>query len=419
MAAWLAMAEAEPGGLTRPPPPEEDDVESTGSQSGPREGVRGKVAAPAVGGNLFLTCLRLRFEERGSWTQALQPAFASAEAGNTGQPAEAAEPVLADITTANECSESRIGPASERGSWRERAGLPPRGSTRALLRRLLLRRPQQHGTAEARHPVRAAWPPAFGIASEALRLSPGLEDSDGSPGAQHTLWQRARPYLVARCQGSSEMGGVVITAAPLRPLPSPQRCQANSSSVVLPAVRRAYYYELEVVENLPGRARSLSLGFFWRPELLPGGLPSAASQLPRSVIVGGEPSRALLCGKTLCEVGGWRPALRLAAGSTLGVLLEVRSEVACCGSSTRVAAAPALLRLVIFQDGAVCAELRTEVSADGDAERVELHAALKPRKLSAGPYAVVDIGGGVRSVRLRAAVGPPARAVSRSRAAAV
>uniref|UniRef100_A0A7S4SEK6 Uncharacterized protein n=1 Tax=Alexandrium monilatum TaxID=311494 RepID=A0A7S4SEK6_9DINO len=333
---------------------------------------RQELQEPREDGDLFLTCLRLRFEERGSWTQALaSPADGARDATppppRPGSPyvsprREAAEEALPPDRDTPPLASPPASPPEARRSWREWAGLPPKGSTRALARRLL--KGESWRSSQA-----AALRPAFGRAGRGLELLP----AEGGGGWEHLA-------VAARKDGAKDHT-LALTSAPL--LPAEPKCGSD-------CVLQTFYFELEVLGTSPGTARTCSLGFAWMPP--EGALPAVASEMPQALIVGGEPLRAHLGGKDLGKVAGWRPAVHIVEGSVVGALLEVRA------AAGPLPDAPATsLRLLVLQDGEVRAEVRAALGGVDWAPSSE-HT----------PHGVVDVAGNVRRVRLRPAVPPPA-----------
>lgn len=171
-----------------------------------------------------------------------------------------------------------------------------------------------------------------------------------------------------------------------------------------------YYFEFDVLEVSEKRTnRTLSLGFAWmlpqgileeqgagdsseaaaaRPSLkraasswVPtGALPESASQLPRSFVVGGDLPKALLGGREVGKVQGWRPLLDVVAGTVLGALLEVDD---------------AILRIKVMQDG------RERCCIEGP-----LPDEWRWPNLVA-PNGVVDVCGKITQVALRQGASPP------------
>jgi len=350
---------------------------------------------PRTSGNLFLTCLRLRFEERGSWSKALEsPAggnsgcfghggerestpppprpgspYASPAEGVADEVAEPAELPAAFTAPASppQRDSQPLGSAEVRLSWREWMGLSPWGSTRAYARRLLKGESRRAGSAAL----------AFGRAGLGVELLP----------AEEGHWE---PLVVAARKERAKDHALALTAAPLTPRP------ASETGCCEDGVRR-YYFELEVLETSRGTAQTCSLGFAWAPPS-EGPLPPVLGELPRTLSVGGEPLRARLCGRDLGKVAGWRPAVHLQEGSVVGALLEVRAPTTGTSPSE-----PILLRMLVLQDGEARAELHAKLAAEdgaGWAASPEL-----------APHGAVDIAGNVRRVRLHRGAAPPPRKV--------
>lgn len=338
----------------------------------------------ASGGNLFLTCLRLRFQERGSWTKALT------------RPDEDDDVMHEQSSDVQRRDLEPVGGTSEAGSGStsppacSSPSRPP-GATRRLLRRILAKHDEQatngYGSpsgSPARRSRRLSWrcPLAFGAASDGLQLESGVEGK---------LFTRRRVDTV-RLTNTGQRG-VAMTAGPLR------KCANTSSSLsgAFPPAMCACYFEIEVLETNPGATSTLSLGFAW-PDLSNMELePQALVHLPHSFAMGGELPKAHFGGVELDRPIAWRPILHLRPGSVCGALLETWPD------STALAAQ---LRLSIFQDGVVQTEALVagaQVSLLSEAAACTVAAATE----GLSPHGLVEIAGSVVAVRLRTDVTDP------------
>lgn len=348
-----------------------------------------EAASPAVaerreasGGNLFLTCLRLRFQERGSWTKALT----RPDEDDDVMQEQSSELQRRDLEPVG--GTSAAGSASTSPSACSSPSRPP-GATRRLLRRFLARHDEQatdgYGSpsgSPARCSRRLSWlcPLAFGAASDGLQLEPSAEGK---------LFSRRRIDTVRLAHTGQR--GVAMTSGFLR------KCASTSSSLGFPAATCAYYFEIEVLETSTGATSTLSLGFAW-PELSNMELePQALVHLPHSFAMGGELPKAHFGGVELDRPIAWRPILHLRPGSVCGALLETWPD------SDALAAQ---LRLSIFQDGVVQTEAfvaGAQVSSLSEAAACTLAAATN----GLPPHGLVEITGSVVAVRLRTNVTYP------------
>uniref|UniRef100_A0A7S1A613 Uncharacterized protein n=1 Tax=Noctiluca scintillans TaxID=2966 RepID=A0A7S1A613_NOCSC len=296
------------------------------------------------GGNLFLTVLRLRFEERGSWSKALEtPEIKAIEEVEEFQ--EEVEDF--DVETASMIERRR--------TWKEYSGrrhgsdafVPgdiARGLRRAYLRNKRL-------TKEASR--------VFRVVGSRLRLI--ADESKADEGLLNVVERTlANP--------NDLLNGVAITAAALA---------SRSPKTKTPALRRFYFeFQVENIEN--GLLDTLELGFVWSPPTREEDLPEAAHMLPRSLVVGGDMPRAYLDGHDMGKVNGWRPLVHVTRNSRIGALLEVQGPR---GSE------PGSLMFRVYQDDDARAEMRWE-----------------PQTFDGGhlkaPHGVVDVKGCVRQVRL-------------------
>lgn len=330
------------------------------------------------GGNLFLTCLRLRFEERGSWTAALT----RPDEDDDVSPEQSSEAQRHDLETV-EGTSAAVSESTSSSACRSPSRTP--GATRRFLRRILAGHDEQatngYGTpsgSPVRRSRRPNWlcPLAFGAASCGLQLESGTEGK---------LFSRRRADT-ARLTHTGQRG-VAITAGPLR------KCAGTSSSLSrgFPPAKRAYYFEVEVLETNPGATSTLSLGFNW-PDLLKMELETQALvDLHYSFAMGGELPKAHFGGVELDRPIGWRPILHLRPGSVCGALLETWPDSASLAAQ---------LRLSIFQDGVVQTEVLiagAEVSLLSEAAACTVATATK----GLAPHGLVEVAGSVIAVRLR------------------
>lgn len=372
-------------------------------------------------GNIYLTCLRLRFEERGSWSKALaRPSSADA-------PREQTEPLADESELAmGQTLSEQMGSASP--SWRERAGLPPPGSTRAMLKRWLVRRhtfspestppgsqdasPPTPSTPSSPLPNTASWRwlkgrPAFGWAGANISLASSDAAAEGA----------SQVPDIANRDAGTDLKGVVLTALPLPNLSSAFGRRPSALDVASPTraglgsvLLGSFYFEIAVLDVVPYRTRTLSLGFCWDfSEALV--LPDMARDLPRSLIAGGDlPVEVRLGGRSLCKLVSWRPIVHVVQDSIVGALLEVWSS----GPSASRAESAAL-RLVLVQDDEVREIIVVKPDTLDPAEAQSLAAWTLATKLgrrcAVAPHGVVDVCGGVRSLRLLRTGSPPSVAL--------
>eukprot|EP00435_Cladocopium_sp_Y103_P010477 s1104_g2.t1 len=128
-----------------------------------------------------------------------------------------------------------------------------------------------------------------------------------------------------------------------------------------------FYFEVLVDALSEKRTnRTLALGFVWqlpqalllgpetgrkRPAALwapDGQMPEQALQLPRSLVLGGDPPKAYLAGKEVAKLS-WRPLLEVTLKNVLGVLLEMTADH---------------LSISIFQDGDLKCTVEAPVPED-------------------------------------------------------
>lgn len=185
-------------------------------------------------------------------------------------------------------------------------------------------------------------------------------------------------------------------------LNSPSIAEVTSPSrPQLPPLRRAFFFEVEVLEVQLGKTQTLSLGFAWKPPDA-AHLPENIVDFPRAISVGSEPPRSRVSGLDEGEVPGWRPAIHVMTGAVLCAFLEIRAHN---GSSV-----PALLRLLVFQDGVLRTDIRRELPASAsECCWPRRHTSSSEPRLTSSmvlsrhrPFGIVDVAGGVRSVQLRA-----------------
>jgi len=367
-------------------------------------------------GNLFLTCLRLRFEERGSWSQAIADPSSISDAGSdrcagAGEGGEGGEGEAAAAAGAEKRFEDlgwkqdpdepqEDASPNSKASWRARVGLPPRGATRQFLRRHVKRlsgkfRPElQFCTSRAFDGSRRLRCANFGRAGARVELI-GDDEGDLVIASQQT----ASPVLT---------DALAITAQRLWPTVLVHSDAGARTSV------QQHFFELEVLELVRGTARSLSLGFSWADDAEEGTdeetslsmppLVGAAGLLPHAFVVGGELPRAHLCGKCLEADIAWRPIIHLTEGSHVGVMLELApAPPAASGEDLErwldeaaMASEAAELRLSVWQDGVRRAEVLGRLSW-ADEGRLLHRVLADPTR---GVRGVVDLCGSVRRVRL-------------------
>lgn len=314
---------------------------------------------PQENGNLFLTCLRLRFEERGSWSKALAEPHEQVD-----------EDSVCDTPTVDEAQElaSPSGMLEEVSSWRERVGFAPRGSTRALLQKLLFRRGS--GACGQDAPLEVEQDVSSGLAFESVGRNLVTSVASIGDGSMELEGQVSRrPGAGNHC--------VAVTVEPLAAI--------AGMSGDFAGFTRSYYFEFEILDmNSSPTTQGLSLGFAWPPFREISGkltLPEFASKLPRSFILGGEPPRAHLGGRIVGHPPSWRPLIHTREGSVVGALLEIRGELGN-GQS---------LHFKIFQDGVQRCEIQELVPPD---ESWDCTA-------TSEPHAVIDLCGNVRCVQVR------------------
>jgi len=200
-----------------------------------------------------------------------------------------------------------------------------------------------------------------------------IELSDGPQGAK---------IIAQRKEGL--LHGIVLTQSALEPLP-PEAATSSSSKSSCSGPQ--YYYEIDVREpHLPStRSRTILLGFAWarnpasataEPDF--GILPEVSSEMPRTLVVGGDLPKVFLDGKEVAKVPGWRPVKDVVPGTMLGL------QLAPVGNH--------VWQLSIFQD----ADLRCTINVT-----------LPESWTEAPPHALIDVCGAVKCVKLRQNALPP------------
>lgn len=114
-----------------------------------------------------------------------------------------------------------------------------------------------------------------------------------------------------------------------------------------------------------------------------GQMPEQASQLPRALVLGGDPPKAFLGDKELQKLTTWRPLLDVSEKTLLGALLEMPQQQ------------PERLLVSIFQDGELKCSCEAAVPSDWT------WPALGP------PNGLVDVAGTVTALRLRQGAAAP------------
>ena len=338
-----------------------DEVKETTGESDRQRG--------GGGGNLYLTCLRIRFEERGSWSKALEPqvdfSVVPAEREGEGSPDGAASP--GKLPQEKSSQHLAVPQRCDDESSSSNSSPTPRKFRSKLA------------------------PLAFGYSSEDVLLQQSDLTASG-------FWGRALGGNDVAAKKPSMDGadrGLAMTAKPLRPLRSQPMPNARSARGLTPA-RASYYYELEVLQTELATNRTLALGFCWSK-----GLRSQdpwPQDLPGSFLLGGELPRAVFGSTEVCRPVGWRPLVHVLSGSRVGALLEVRDHAA--GSQLPV------LRLSIIQDGSLRAEAAiywSSLDTLTEESRSAVMAAVAGRR----PFGLVEVGGSVSSVRLCTDVNEP------------
>lgn len=335
---------------------------------------REQVSIKPSGGNLFLTCLRLRFEQYGSWEEALREKDDGAEtagedaANATTEDAQSVSTAGAgDAGTASSNSADAAGRAVEKGkrlSWKEWAGRDDgndkyqvgdivRGGFRHLFKK--------KGALSVG--------PTFGL----VGTNVVVEHAEG--GVQAAVASRPSDVLE---------NGIAVTDSPLE-------CKTWDEDGI---VVSQYYFEFKVLEAVPS-SLALMLGFVWHPDVrdCPDDkefaecetLPASARELSHAFVAGGDPSRWYLggkeCGPNRGKIGAWRPLMCVASQNVLGALLEVRQPSDEASSPT--------LRFTVYQDGILRASVQVELDHCEDTAQ-----------LSTAPHGLIDIGGNVRKVQL-------------------
>eukprot|EP00435_Cladocopium_sp_Y103_P042373 s1531_g11.t1 len=269
------------------------------------------------GGNLYLTCLRLRFEERGSWSKALEPqvdhsVVPEGEGAEGDRSPDGASPAKLQKEKSNHWL--TVPPRCEEDSSSSNSSPTPRKFRSKLV------------------------PLAFGYAADSVLLQQSTVTASG-------FWARALGGndVAAKKSAVDADGGLAMTAKQLRPVRGAATSQCRSARGLAPP-RASYYFELEVLQTELETSRTLALGFCWSKGLrMQDPLPQ---ELPGSFLLGGELPRALFGGTEICRPDGWRPVVHVLSGSRVGALLEVRDH----GTQGP------LLRLSIVQDGTARAE---------------------------------------------------------------
>jgi len=328
------------------------------------------------GGNIFLTCLRIRFEERGSWSKAL----ADPPDLQDGAKVDKLEGVVAagcGSPTSVESPKGRL--QKDKSGYLRRLNVPMRSEEESS---------SSNSSPSPRKMRSKLCSLAFGYASETVML----QQSDTT---SSRFWGRALGGNDVAAKhpcppGELAAGGLATTANPLRPL----RGQISSKvSRGLPSARAAYYFELEILETDLETTSTVSLGFcFVGGKRLQEPLPLSARELPGAFMLGGELPKAHF-GST--EIGSsleWRPLIHVQRGSRIGGLLEVRDM------SSGPRELP-ILRFSIFQDGT----LRTEASICSSTMALltqENQDAVSAAAAGQRPFGLVEVAGNVRSLKL-------------------
>jgi len=348
-------------------------------------------------GNLFLTCLRLRFEERGCWSDALdevdsfrQPGAQDDTDGDSddlkvpeGQIQVSAQPSAVVCPT----SSAGSSPMRQSPTWRERIGFRRRLETAAAEPRPSLRH----------HARNILWQQRAVRRMRSLRLGAGPPLGFGAVGPNVSLEAPSpgRSAVAARRPGAfGSDGGIACTSRPLLPeMPAGAGRRGRATS-------RRYFFEVQVPEVAKGTTESMSLGFAWSAGASGAAeLASAktARGLPLALVVGGDLPRAYCCGRVVGTEIGWRPILHVREGSVVGAVLEVSRCAALPDSEQAFRAS-----LAVLQDGSKRAEVVMDLEP-GSGDDAALLGVLSDPSLD--PYGVVELCGNVRRVQLYS--GPP------------
>mmetsp|Transcript_1865 Transcript_1865/g.4274 ORF Transcript_1865/g.4274 Transcript_1865/m.4274 type:complete len:415 (-) Transcript_1865:503-1747(-) len=365
-------------------------------------------------GNLFLTCLRLRFEECERWSEALQVPPAAAEAdeehgeedhhGHDGDNPDDQEHFSPRSHHAGTEAED-LSPDS-RASWRQRVRFvrPQRGATKRLLRRLSGRLRQ-----DSNHPGPARTTKAF---PEPLPLR---IDGFGRMGEQVELSVDDEGVAaVASQHGSAPVmdSAICFTSLALRPALVSYGAGGDLSARGPVFGPQKFYFELEILEQVARTARTMSIGFSWDADLHKTDEVVSdrfVKKLPHMMVIGGELPRAYLASQRLPVDIAWRPILHLQEGSFLAVTLEVSPSLPPAGTSgeeldawlddAAMSFEALQLRLRVWQDGTKRAEVLGSLDW-AEEGRLFVLAALS-QEPSRGIHGLVDLRGSVRSAKLR------------------
>lgn len=382
---------------------------------------------PAPTGNLFLTCLRLRFEEAGSWSKALadpserhkqgverESSGSSSGEGKERDSVSTSEESLPAITSCDSIGSTgrptwKAWAGRERGSDAYRPMDFARGGARLVAEKARQCRQQ-------RHKLRT---PCFGIAGAGLELSADPIDdtietvavakadtlTSFAPLSEDHLHVPAAPCcIVTTFAPLSELGRAMFGGADNKDTKTAGDIDGCHSAplrgVGVRSRTRRYYFEFKVLELSQQSRGAFSLGFSWGTptfcqddsEAVFSKAPAQASQLPKSFIIGGDFPHAYLDGVDLGKVAVWRPALHTFQGCVIGALLEI--------SQTSRMASPRM-RLIVFQDGVKQAESHATLSVSDS----RWASARKYR-----PHGVIDVCRNLRGVQLLNPAGPPSGA---------
>lgn len=340
------------------------DLEEDGEADFEAPAALAQVSAPGRqgGGDLFLTCFRLRFEERGSWTQASDlPTEDQQGPDQEKRMAAAAAPELATPKRA---------PTWKEWSGRQRGNDGFRLDDLVLKPIAPLRRRYGRGTG-----------PAFARCSANAEIHAGGVEALRCDGASTHGIVVTAPLLSVSLRSTDPQGapqGQGQSSYSVRPSSS------RFSSIFSKAAVELYYFELIASRVSSNTTRSVMLGFCWDipaqgPD--PGLWPEFAEQLPRSFVIGGD------------NVNGWRPVIHVMNDAKIGVLLEVRKDQRSRWSFPGAAGdltPPMSSKIVIFQDGSKVTEVSQEMPHEDRC-----------------PHGIVDLCGNVGKVGLLASITPP------------
>lgn len=410
----------------------------------------------AAEGSLFLTCLRLRYEQAGDWETALADP-AERRAVEEEEDAAGSDSSSSDEDHAPGTPSTCSGGSAPRFSWKKWAGRE-RGSdkyrlgdvTRGSVRKF------KEKARQTRQDIHKSRKLCFGAAGAGLELRQDPADAsietvvavkadryEAFAPVIRTINATSGQALIqdAKQEVDAVPCCVVTTFAPLRRLRAFEKRRspggaaealgrthaANSADgdiakgigaikMVARRVRR-YYFEFRVLALTPGHRGTFSVGFCWGVPDLSGlaavqeaadqeePAPSPRPSPPRAPLSAQE---ALTAAKLPCSlIMGGDPPHAYLDGVDIGKVAPWRpalhtAECSVVGALLEIYKAGDQFSLpsmcfTIFQDGEEQVQVHEQLTTPDQQRRARLH-----------PYGVIDLGGHLRAVQLLSPGGPPA-----------